>query len=62
MKWIIDNDKCNGCAECEDFCPEKVYKVNEKTRKAESIRREHCVHCYLCVDSCPKKAISIIVE
>ena len=62
MKWIIDEKKCNGCKECEVFCPESVYKVNDKTKKAESIRRESCVHCFICVDSCPKKAISIEVE
>ncbi|MHA1382975.1 MAG: 4Fe-4S dicluster domain-containing protein [Candidatus Helarchaeota archaeon] len=62
MKWIIDTEKCNGCGQCEDFCPESVYKVNEKTKKAEPIRKDHCIHCFICVDSCPKNAIFIEVE
>ena len=62
MKWIIDLEKCNGCTECEDFCPQSVYKVNEQKKKAESVRRDHCVHCFICVDTCPQKAISIEVE
>lgn len=62
MEWIVDPEKCNGCGQCEDFCIKRVYKVNKKTKKAEPIRKEYCVHCFLCVDKCPKKAISITVD
>ena len=62
MKFIIDPEKCNGCGECEEFCLKGVYEVNKKTKKAESVRRDQCVHCFLCVDNCPKNAISILVE
>ncbi len=62
MKIKVDPEKCNGCGLCEDFCLRSVYKLNEKTKKVERIRKENCVHCFLCVEKCPKKAISIVVD
>jgi len=35
----IDEDECIGCGSCEEICPE-VFKLNEKTEKAEVIKPE----------------------
>ena len=62
MKITIVPEKCNGCGQCEDICLKTVFKINEKSKKAEPIRKDWCVHCFLCVDRCPKNAISIEVS
>ncbi|MHA1380281.1 MAG: 4Fe-4S dicluster domain-containing protein [Candidatus Helarchaeota archaeon] len=62
MKWVIDFDKCNGCGRCEEFCPQNIYKIDDKTGKARPINKDRCVHCFICIDGCPMNTIAIEVD
>ena len=52
---IIDEEKCTGCAICEDVCPEGAITVEE----VAMVEGEKCSDCGSCVDECPNEAISL---
>lgn len=54
----IDEERCDGCALCVDFCPVKVFSKEEGVVKVAKI--EPCYACDTCVDLCPRSAIRII--
>ena len=55
----IDNDKCNGCGVCMNFCPKKVFITDEITNKPEVMHPSECVFlCDGCVSKCKNVAIS----
>ena len=56
FKWIyvVDNAKCNGCANCLSSCPENAITM----RGADAyIDPELCDGCGNCVNYCPRNAI-----
>jgi len=56
----IDIEKCTGCAECIDMCPNDVCELVDE--KATVINADDCVGCMVCVDSCATEAIEVIEE
>ncbi len=49
---------CKACRICVDFCPKKVFGVNESGR-AVVVNIEKCVGCTLCELWCPDFAIKV---
>jgi NAD-dependent dihydropyrimidine dehydrogenase PreA subunit len=54
----VDADKCIGCGECVDICPEEVYELLEE--KAVPVNGEECVGCESCIEVCEQEAITLI--
>jgi ferredoxin len=57
-KVLIDEEECIGCGTCEETCPE-VFKLNEKTEKAEVINQEGASEDKIneAIESCPVECI-----
>lgn len=55
----IDYDKCNYCMECVEFCPHKVFEVNENAEKKLIVKNpDNCVvFCRACSKTCGPDAI-----
>ena len=53
----IDQEKCTGCGECVDICPEDVYELQDE--KSAPVRAEDCVGCESCVEVCEQEAITV---
>lgn len=49
-------DRCIGCGECRDLCPEAALEVDKIVR----INRSRCSGCGLCAGSCPTKALELV--
>jgi NAD-dependent dihydropyrimidine dehydrogenase PreA subunit len=58
MPAVVDKEKCDGCAKCEDNCPSDAIHVQEKTAV---VQPENCIDCNLCQDNCPSQAIEMKV-
>ncbi len=58
-KILIDEEECIGCGTCEEICPE-VFKLNEKTDKAEVIAQEGTPEDQIeeAIEACPVECIS----
>ncbi|HMK49198.1 MAG TPA: ferredoxin [Thermodesulfovibrionales bacterium] len=58
-KLVVNEDLCEGCASCEEICPE-VFKV-EDDGKAHVIGPDKCntCDCQEAADVCPVQAITI---
>jgi NAD-dependent dihydropyrimidine dehydrogenase PreA subunit len=55
----IDPDKCIGCGECLETCPNGVFVLNEETGKVEVADPANCVVlCDKCAGFCAQEAIS----
>jgi len=55
----IDEDKCDGCRVCFQFCRQGVYTMDEKSNIVKVIQPFECVvGCNGCQSLCPKEAIS----
>jgi NAD-dependent dihydropyrimidine dehydrogenase PreA subunit len=53
----VDSEKCIGCGECVDICPEDVFELEEDI--SVPVRAEDCVGCESCVEVCEEDAISV---
>jgi ferredoxin len=55
---FIDEEECIGCGTCEEICPE-VFKLNEKTDKAEVINQEGAPEDRIeeAIEACPVECI-----
>jgi NAD-dependent dihydropyrimidine dehydrogenase PreA subunit len=53
----VDSEKCIGCGECVDICPEDVYELQDE--KAVPVNEENCVGCESCIEVCEQDAITI---
>lgn len=54
MAYSILSDKCVGCGECMEACPqEAITKEDDKC----VINADDCAGCGICADSCPNEAI-----
>jgi ferredoxin len=58
-KPVVDVDLCEGCASCEEICPE-VFKVGDDG-KVQVIGPDKCdtCNCQEAADICPTQAITI---
>ena len=52
-KWYKLNADCDGCGECEKFCP--VSAITLRDGRPEFSKK--CEHCQGCLNWCPKNAI-----
>lgn len=53
----VDSEKCIGCGECVDICPEDVYEMQDE--KSVPVNEENCVGCESCIEVCESDAITI---
>ncbi len=67
---LNDWDKCTGCGNCEDICPNQAIEMVEipelESRPEEGMTNERpeinygrCCFCGLCVDICPAGSLSL---
>jgi ferredoxin len=54
----INKEKCTGCGQCIEVCPQSVLAMNE--RKAEILDRDRCIECGACQRNCAFDAISVL--
>lgn len=53
----IDLDKCKGCGECIDICPNEVLEMADD--KANVVNPDECAGCESCVEVCEEGAITV---
>lgn len=61
IPWFptVYEEKCDGCKECYDMCPTRVFIWDEKTEKPKVVYPLKCVvGCSGCAQVCKPKAIS----
>lgn len=64
---IVDQDKCNGCKICSQFCPDDCIERLEVDKSAPKgtprieIDMEYCKGCGICAYECPTGAIKMVV-
>ncbi len=56
---IIIEPTCNLCGECVNYCPTKVYKIEENKLTYDP---QKCIYCKACEPLCPQKAIKVRAE
>jgi NAD-dependent dihydropyrimidine dehydrogenase PreA subunit len=54
---IVDPNKCTGCEECVNICPNGVFQMTEG--KSDPYQCGECVFCESCLGVCPSGAITI---
>jgi NAD-dependent dihydropyrimidine dehydrogenase PreA subunit len=54
---VVDNDKCTGCEECVNNCPQVVFQMTDG--KSDPFQASECVNCETCLNVCPTNAITI---
>jgi len=55
----IDPDRCVGCGDCLNTCPNGVFVLDGSSGKAELAEPDNCVVlCDKCAAFCPAEAIS----
>lgn len=54
--FIVDDDRCFGCAACIALCPVNVLSLIDRLAVVDE---EGCTHCELCIPSCPVFALDI---
>ena len=52
---FVDEDKCTGCGDCLEVCPEEGAIVLQEDKAV--INHELCNSCAECVTACPESAI-----
>jgi len=52
---FVDEDKCTGCGDCLEVCPEEGAVVLQEDKAV--INQELCNSCAECLTSCPESAI-----
>ena len=72
IQYVIDDEKCIGCAACEKRCPVKAIiesnvevtaiKLPRGPKLTRVIDPDVCVRCGLCIETCPPKVKAISKE
>lgn len=57
---VVDEEKCVGCAECVDNCPQDVFEMQND--KSKVINPDDCVDCESCVEVCEADAIELVED
>ena len=57
--FVIDDDRCFGCAACVALCPVAALSLEGLLAVVEE---SSCTHCELCIPSCPVFALDIVEE
>jgi len=52
----VDTDKCEGCEECVNVCPNEVLVMSDGKC---SVADGECEYCESCLGVCPSEAITI---
>lgn len=60
----VDEERCNGCNFCVEFCPMSVFELVEANGKnvARATRPEECWACNACMGQCSQHAIAVLQE
>lgn len=53
----VDNEKCEGCEECVNVCPNEVFQMTGD--KSDPYQGAECVFCESCLGVCPSECIAI---
>ena len=53
----VDTEKCTGCGECVEICPEEVYELQGD--KSIPVNAEECSGCESCMEVCEQDAITV---
>jgi ferredoxin len=53
----VDAEKCEGCEECVDICPNEVFQMAGE--KSDPGAGGECENCESCLGVCPSEAITI---
>lgn len=56
-KPVVDKDKCIGCGQCEEHCPDNSIVVGED--KKAKVDYDYCKGCGICARLCPVKCIKM---
>ena len=54
---IVNEEKCVGCEECVDTCPQEVLEM--KDGKSIVTNPDECVDCESCIEVCEEDAIEL---
>ena len=54
----VNEEKCRGCAKCEEWCPARAIAVEPAKGKAQ-IDARLCLGCGECTITCPHRAIAV---
>ena len=55
--FVVDEDRCFGCAACIALCPVNVLTLVDRLAIVDE---QNCTHCKLCIPSCPVFALDIL--
>ena len=55
--FIVDEDRCFGCAACIALCPVNVLHLENNLA---IVNEPECTHCKHCIPACPVFALDII--
>ncbi len=53
----IDYDNCVLCEKCFNYCPKRVFAIEENAIVLSSA--DHCTGCMSCVKICPTECIEV---
>jgi len=53
----VEDERCNGCGECADFCPVNVFDMREG--RSFPARSQNCLGCGTCEAVCTAEAIIV---
>ena len=57
--FIVDDDRCYGCAACIALCPVDALNLEELLAIVDE---PTCTHCELCIPACPVHALAIVPQ
>ncbi|MBT7085119.1 MAG: 4Fe-4S binding protein [Desulfobacterales bacterium] len=59
-EFILDEEKCTGCAKCVKTCPIQILEMKDNKARPNKRYREHrCITCQNCIAVCKQDAIQI---
>ena len=57
--FVVDDDRCFGCAACIALCPVDALRLEGVMVYVDE---PVCTHCKLCIPACPVFALDIVKE